>query len=761
MVTAKKAKVTLNDIALAGVGPVVWKFQTGSQPYTTSFSVYTDTWERSLRGRIGQPLPLEVTDSRGVTTTIKDVYILHELPSDGPKRTSFLVADRRWKWAYKLIARDYNMPKKTGDRTALNKVPVEQQITIDKYEYRPYSLDGDQKWTPKRAVLDVLEMLEGSADPGGGKGKKGKPPKKPFVVESFPIETAKSDGEYSLQNIVLRDQGDVALSRLLSYIPGAEVYVDAGGQVRVFDGTDLRATADYFKALPPVTWDGDKAATIDRTQIRPEEVIIHYQREVEVVLDYKDDYSGQTSAQPFRDAPYLENVLPTVDTETEIIGSYEPETDSITTKKVPPGTWVQLDIWLDAMDKIKPAGSLDWNFGTIQRHWLKGDLDGVLGGRGLDLDPVGNVSLRIQALKQHFRQTFQINRRYVERVRDIQAIRVALLDPVTGARAPAAVWGQACSIPTTKGKLMANRKDPDKAKVFRNVDYLAPSKAVGTRLIQTAPGPARVNMLDRDLGIFRLEWLASPYATIESWVPCHLVQEGSRSVPKSITRNLAMQDDSSVGAGMKVEAGTNGIFLRDTMELRVMLTIVPAAPNNKRQFHRLHVRGDEIKNLFRTEFGISGGSGPALEVFILPGEATARFGWDIDADATSTVGRLLGLDNDDPDTAGIDDTELPGYIVANEENELSGHSRAVAAELLAVFADSLQGRGSSVVPKTGLQLKGNMASATIQVAASPSAKVSAVHEFPGQQKPISRLALMPEATRHIVLGIVPFGKGDK
>jgi hypothetical protein len=35
-----------------------------------------------------------------------------------------------------------------------------------------------------------------------------------------------------------------------------------------------------------------------------------------------------------------------------------------------------------------------------------------------------------------------------------------------------------------------------------------------------------------------------------------------------------------------------------------------------------------------------------------------------------------------------------------------------------------------------------------------------VHEFPGQQKPISRLALMPEATRHVVLGIVPFGSGD-
>jgi hypothetical protein len=210
-----------------------------------------------------------------------------------------------------------------------------------------------------------------------------------------------------------------------------------------------------------------------------------------------------------------------------------------------------------------------------------------------------------------------------------------------------------------------------------------------------------------------------------------------------------------------VESGTNGIFLRDTMEMRVLVTIVPAAPNNKRQFHRLTVKGDEIKNLFRTEFGISSGKGPTLEVFIPPSEATARFGWDVDAEATTTVSRLLGLRDPDPNTAGIDGTDLPGYVVANQRNELKGHSHAVAAEMLAPFVDSLMGRVGSVVPKGGLQLKGNMAGAVLQVGASPSAKVSAVLEFPGQQKPISRLALMPEATRHIVLGIVPFGKGDK
>ena len=739
-----KAQVTLNKIPLAGVGVIAWRFQTGTQPYTAVFTVHNKDWKRSLRGVIGKPLDLKITDSRGVTVTIKDVYILHEVASDGPWRTSFLVADRRWKWAYPLITRDYNIPKKTGDRTALNPdIRAELRVTVDKYEYRPYSLDGDKKWTPKRAVHDVLSQLEDS-----------------FVMESFPIEVKGSEGEYSLQNVILRDQGDVALSRLLAYIPGAEVYVDADGMARVFDGTDLDAAETYFKTLKHVTRDGEKAAKIDRIQIRPKEVVIHYQREVEVVFDYADDYSGQTQTKLSRDDPYLDNVLPTVDPVTDIIGEYDPETDTTIRKSVPPGTWVQLDIWLEAMDKIKPKGSLPWIFFTIQKHWYRGDLDAALGGKGLDLDPVGNVALRIQALKQHFRQTFRINRRYMERVRDIQAVRVALLDPVTGARAPAAVWGQACSTPSFKGT-MASRKDAERAWILRNVDYLVPSKAKDAKLVATSPGPTRVNILDRDMGVFRVEWMASPYGTVASWLPCHLVQEDDRSTPKSITRNLSQQDTVAMGAGMKVESGTNSIFLRDTLEMRVMMTIIPAAPNNKRQFHRLTVRGDQIKSLFRTEFGISSGSGPVLEVFIPPTEATARFAWNVDLAATKTIAQLLGLDDPDPNSAGIDSTFLPGFVVANETNELNGHSRAVAAELLAVFVDSLQGRVATVVPKNGLLLKGNMAGAIIQVSGSPSAKVSAVFEFPGYQKPISRLALMPESTRHIILGIVPFGTGDK
>jgi hypothetical protein len=741
---ARKAKVTLDGVPLAGTQTIAWKFVGGTAPYTTTFSVHKSAWEGKLKTRTGQPLTLEITDSRGIETKIEKVYILHEAPSDSPHRVTFVVADKRWLWSYKLVCRDYNLPRKTGDRTAFGNVPVETQTVVDKFDYLPYSLDAGKRWTARRAVENVLEILE----PVGNGLNQSR-----FRIETWPIiDAAGTAAEFTLQGVTLRDSGDVALSRLLSYIPGAEVYVDATGTAIVFDASDLDATEDYFRNMPEATYAGEAAAWIDRKKIRPTHVVVHYQREVECLFRFSDDYSGGTVASMSRSAPYIENVLPTVDPETTLT-EYDPESGTSSSKVVPPGTWVRVDKWLEAMNSSRPADSFPWTFDTIKRHWLKGDLEGVLGAKGKDLDATANIASRIGALREHFRQTFRINRRYMERVRNLMDARVALLDPVTGARAPAAVWGQACIIPSTKGKYMAARSaNPDGYKVFRNVDYLAPSDA-GAAIVDTAPGPMGVDIIDHELGIFRVSGIASPYGTVDAFIPCHLVEEGGNT-PTSITRDMSKQDDEPMGAAMKVESGTNGIFLRDTMRCAAMLTIVPAAPNNELQFHRVVVQASDVQDVFRKEFRIQGGEGPPLEVFVPPGEATARFAWSDDAQAFSTVQDLLGLIGEE--NQGIESDVLPGFVLANEQRHLSNHAISVAAEMLSAYADNVQGQIATRVPDRGAKLVGNMSGAIVRVASAPSAKVDVLHQFPGQQRTISRLAVMPESARQIVLGIVPF-----
>ena len=713
-----------------------------------TFSVHKSVWDTNLKHRIGKDGDLVIVDARGVELTIKKVAILHEVASSAPNLRSFVLADRRWRWQYTLISRDYNVPKKTGDRTALVNVPYEGFVTVDEYDYKIYSLkEGNTIWEAEEVIEDVLQQLK---DEGDGFN---------FVIDAMPvIDGSGADREFSLQNIVLRDQGDVALSRVLSYIPGASVWVDAEGTVRVINGANVDHARRYFENLPGATWDGQRAVEVDRKGIRPKNIIVHYQREVEVLFNYGDNFSNTTISDLNPAAPYLENVIQTVDDKTTVT-EYDPIAKRQVTKTdLPPGTWVNFKSWLSAMEDRRPENSDPWTFKTLSLFWLQDDLDGVLGAGGKDLDTEANVSMRIQAIKQHFRQSFRINRRLMESVRDIKNVSAMLLDPYTGARGPSRVWSQAAVVPSSKGK-MTMQSDSSKAGVYRNVDYFTPTLGqFDGRTIEAAHGPTKVNMVDRDLGIFRLDWIVSPYGTDSSFLPGLVVNEdGNYRVPQ---RDLAKQDTVAMGAGIKIESGTNGIFLSDRLSSRVMLTIVPGSPNNKNVFHKETISASDVESFTEGAWKIDGGLGPDLEVFVAPTEATARFAWQDDHAAQGTVGRLLGLYDDDSIESGVEGEELPGYVLVNKERELHSHSRSVAAELFINFADSFQGKVATIVPDSGLKIAGNMSGVTVQVAAAPSGKVSAMHEFPGTHKPISRLALMNEGARQVVLGIVRFSGDD-
>jgi hypothetical protein len=738
-----KAKVTLGGTPLSGVGAIAWRFQTGTRPYLTTFNVHNSVWKSTLKGKVGKPLVLEVRDSRGVTNTVRDLYILHVAPGGSPNRTSFVVADKRWKWAYPLIVRDYNISKKSGNRSNKQDVPIPGARVADVYDFKPYSLKGgDSKWTAKEAVKDVLEQLEPEN----------------HIIEAFPIKGDGGEGQFTLQNIMLRDQGGVALGRLLSYIPAAEVYIDRWGKARVIDAADFEGLQSHFDSLDPHTWDGDKAELVDRKAIRPSQVNVYYQREVEFLVEFEDD--ARTRTQPDPDAVYCENVIQTVDPETTIGSHFDPETKEPVADKVAQGTWEEFFTWLAAMEKDRPPSSFPWTFQTIREQWVVGDLEGALGGRpgnpkgvaDSDSQDKLNAVLRVQSLKRHFRQTFRINERYMNRIRDIQAHRAGLLDPVTGMRAASSVWGQAMIIPTEKGKQMSHRKDKDKDGILIQIDSLP----AGEKNLNTATvSPAQVVILDRDKGLFRIEWMGSPYGTDAGFIPCHTVNaNGAKAGPG---RDLSKQDEQPMGMGMTASGLGTGLFLSPTMEFKMIITMVPGAPNNKKQLHVEEVKVSEISDLFRKEYKIQQGQGPILEVYVPPGEATARFEWQQDKKAKATMIELLGLNSDDPNEAGLDDPTLNGFGFVNGDREIHNHARAVAAEALAAYADNIQGQVATVMSRKGLTLKGNMGGTTLQVAGAPSAKVNVVHNFPGQAKPISRFAMLSDTARFIVLGIVPIG----
>ena len=792
-----KTTASLGGFSLSGTQTIVWKFITGTDPYVTEFSVLTDDW-RSLRSKMGQPLELVITD-RKTAISIKDLYILHEAPSDIPERTNFVVADKRWKWDRGIVSRDYNIVKRTGHRTTLSNVPHPGSVTRDAFEYKPYSLkDGKTKWTPKDAVEDILKQIHeesasgaksepdvkvfGKTSPrkriggvpvaGSGKGGGSIASGDGWTIDSFPLKDPVR-GQFSLQNLAINDPGNVALARLLSAIPGADVWVDAEGMTRVFDAADLAAAEKHFNSLPPSTRRGEDAVFVHRKAIRPSKVIVYFMREVEILTEYADDYDGQTSVD--RADPYLENVIPTPDLTTELT-SYEPETGAEITRTVPRGSWVPVRQWLTAMEKRRKTEGIltePWTFDTIRQHWLGTSLDSMLGGGGKqDVDKTGSIQQRIDALKLHFRTTFRINRRYMERIRKLTAERVGVLEHMSGDKAPSEVWGQITIIPSGKGANMrdAARKKGEDGGLYRMLDTLPNSGAN----VATKPWlPLRVSMINAEIGIFRLEFVAHPFGTDSHHVPSHLVYKKGGSMFKQMaTRLLQLQEKRPTGDGFHIEGYTNAQLLAADTEFKVMLTMIPGAPNNKSRYHAIEVTADDIADLYQGEYRIRGGSGPPLEIYVPPQENTARFAWDDDSDAKATMIRLLGMKDDDPNTAGlrddpktkgVDESQMKGFLLTNGEKgqgQLEEDARSRAAEALAAFADSLEGDVATRLPAEGVSIKGNMASAGIQIATSPSAQVTVTHEFPGKQRLIGRMAFLPNVARLEIDHILPLFTPD-
>jgi hypothetical protein len=730
----------LGGAMLAASSGITWQFVTGTQPYQTVMAVHESAW-KTLESQVGQPLDLIIRRGDGGNTTIKNLYILYQVPSPGPKLVAFVVADKRWKWPYKLITRDYNLPRKTGERTALNTVPVEGQITVDQFEYRQTSLrDQQSRWKARDMIEDILEQLHDDGQAGGGQSAG-------FRIESWPIaDIAEDQREFTVQNIQLRDSGDAALDRALAMVPGLNIWVDAEGETVVFDASDLSQAEAWREELPPATWDGEKPVMVDRKAIRPSKIVVHYQREVEILIEWDDDWNN-TSSVPGRNRPFAENVLPTVDPKTTLT-AYDPELNQrVPRRDVPPGIWVPVTEWLPIMDEQR-TGPAEWNFDTVRRFWVEGSLENILGDPRADRNQRGNEALRVAALREHFRQTFRISRRIMERVDSLDPIRAAMLDPVTGTRAPACVWGEACYLPTVKGNIIAAMNPGSELGVYINVDYLLPSRQEGKNIIETSPAPAGIQIIDEDQGIFSVDWKASPYGTRDAWIPCLLTNDGG--TPKEPTRDLSRQDQEPIGTGYKMETGVEGIMLSKRCRLKALMTITPAAPNNAKRFHREAVTPDEAADILNADPRISSGTGPEMHVFIAPGEITARFGLQNEQAAASTIERLLGLDNEDPNEAGIDGAELPGYVLANQR-ELRAHAVAVAAEILVGYSDALAGRVTTRLGNQNPKIVGNMGGAGIAIAAAPSGKVVAVHDFSAFRPPQSRFALLPDSARRLIL----------
>jgi len=734
-----KVRVTLGGVPLAANAPVTWRLQTGTEPYVGVFTVPRASWQQNLEQRIGKEVELSIEQPGGEKLTIKRLTLLHMVPTDDTARVSFAVADLRFWLHRKTVRRAFNMVRNSGTRTAFTDGPGENQVVTDAPIYLPASMNKGKPWSAREALEDVLDELV-----------------QDWQIDKWPLTDEPDD--IDLQDLELADPGNVALATLLGHIPGAVLWVDPEGVVRIGDATDLKASDDRWIELETRTIEGEPGDFIDKKGIRPKRVRVQFERQLEVLLHGRDNYQATQSTGDENEG-YLENVLPTVDLETDV-DLLNPKTQTLERVTVPPGTWVPVKQWLEAMDRMRPSASYPWTFETIRELWIIGDLEGGLGARPeVDDNTEGVVAERVGALRAHFRQTWRLSQRWMDRISELLPIRAGLYDPFHGVRQPASVWGECCYNLSPKGGLIADARDPASGDQFSNRTWRT-RLGNSPSIVKIEPSAATLEMVDAQQGIFRIAYRMPANGSVQAIYPCNTTNGGPGSGRvQGPWRDYSEQDHRGIGVGFRVDGNEAGVLLRDRLDFYVLLTLTPASPNSKRRLHSIDVEASDLM-LTHGSANYGEGDGQTLEVYVPPNQATARFAWDEDDAASSTLVDLLGLNEEDPTEAGRligDAEELPGFIWTNKEPELQQLARVIAAEQLLPYADAIQGTVVTELDASKANLAGAMAGVEVHVAAFPEGSVRMVHTFPGQAAPISRFGLLPKALRKTLFRTVQPG----
>lgn len=712
-------RATIDGKPILGSSDVRWEFRAGVKPYETEVDLRPEDAEALLSGP-RRPLTLTIHDGRSRTIEIQHVYAITNAVGDNPHVAKVLLVDRRWFWPNTHIERHFNIPRIAGSkRQRVPDAPPELDPLDVKVAYWPGSLlFGDTLWTAEDVLENVLGQLETVENEFNGQGAGFEiNPDVGNLINNLPIH-----------DVQLNHAGDEALNAVLKYLPEASVYVNAEGKVVVYSRASGLERRVVEEAGAESVGKGH-AQIISNKWIRPAKIHVLFTREHEVRFDFLEQDQETFS----EDERYMQNVLPIPDYSL----SYEGNTYS-------QGTWFPFPSALDAwgappnFDNLTSAGA--W-LKFIRRAMVPffDAWRGIQYAGGFDAD--ADWMARIGAIQSHYRRTFRISPRWMGRIWQLKAVRVATLDPTTGTRSPAVAFADHARMPSQRAYFSTGQ---GLSQVI-NVDC-GPDSAQAEPPGRAAP--AVVSIADHDQGIIHIDFVPDIYRVHEMILPSKVTIEGTDEPGptgdiEDISRSIAFN-----ALGDTHQPPT----LTPNHRVAVILTAIPAGTNSARtqQLHRVTVEPSEVANLLPPSLnsGIADSQGPELEIRINPTIETARVAWVLDR--RTDIERSFGVTDGPP---SIDD-----LIVNAEGDEKGGASLkaiayAVAARTWALLTDRVQGQ-KTVRLRPETELVGNIDSVSHSIAAQTGAAETEIR-LPGRLPTIDLFSLLPDSTRRIVLRLAP------
>jgi len=574
---ATRTRITLGGIPIAlrsGRDVFSWALTNGVGPAQAEFVTTLDRLERILAiGRLNRaskgagPLELRIETNRGDDLRVPGLYAMSLGPSDEPLNTaSLLVSDQRILWARKVLARSYNLRRRTGNRRWLDGDNVPLAIAGNEADvvYKRATLDDGKPWTAARMIEDVMDALVGA---------------------DGTVELTLSQLTDAIEGIELFDSGPDALDRALAFATGQSVYVE-GATVVVHNSLDGREDLIFGLSDRPI---GGAFRKVDLSAIRPEEVEILFEREIEMRFEFRTGAGlAQTTRPrrvPLREEPTLENVLPCPDPRLILADG----------TVVASGTWITFEEFLAAPDVAAGSGIGQLNDTVIREYFWRG-MGTLKQAFRAGLPALLKWDRRLDAVGRHYRQTFRILPQWMDKVRSVKAYRIGILSPETGARGRSPVYADYTVIPSREGLAHADKR------VMKTVT----GYAANLRDAEIAPFSATV--IDEDNGILTI----TPKVSLDGHQDTIMPGVVDGPFPTSIAG-----DPNALRAIVKVKAD---------WQFAVILTIVPIAPRNEARLHQVFVTPGSASLRLGVDVGPS--NGPVWTE--LSTITRARFIWDDD-----------------------------------------------------------------------------------------------------------------------------------
>lgn len=719
----------LGGIGISNASAVRWTEVRGTQPAQAVLVFHEKEWSKVER-LMGTDTYLELGRFNGQTTRIERLTVLREVPAGKPFLRAVLVADRRWKWPYVLVAKDYNVVRRIGQTYIVGNAPVELQEAAQDYTYTKWSKKPNgAPWGALDVIEDVVKtIIEYEVEPDGGKG---------YAVDGIGIRDV--ENAVKVENLNLADPGDQALRRVLTLLPMADITVRKDGEIRIFNAMDQKASRRVLERVRTSTEAGGQPRFISPLRQRPRKIAVYFEREIEVRGDNaeEEDLQGTVAAGSDDGVLVLKNCAPIPDIEIEVGG-----------RKLASGSYADLDLLLPvySAEITQVQAALPLTFENLRKMWFIAD--GYWTPFG-NLNPNAdeqNWTARIGTLKAHYRRTFRAPADWRDAVKVWKPWRVGVIDPINKMRTPAMAWSEYAIEPSAKFRLVG-RDDPTKQFTWLNVEGYPGRDG---ELSEKSAAPCRVQVVDEQVGIFHLDYLIDPYGMRSQIVPSCLRKDGGGGDLASPTRDLS-DIAGLMGTQWRLTDG-QPIGLSSRWGVAIVVTAMPGAPNGKARLHRIDVEPEDLEMGFDETLTAKGGTGPVLEVYVPPSIMTAWYAWTDTADARETAKALFGLIDAPPFPHNV----YPGYTVLNQQYLLPAIARAMAAVHYAQFVDAVEGEKAGTITP-GATVSGNVEAVTHSVGAD--GRVGTLVSMPSARRAVDFLAAVPPELRTAILGTLPDGRG--